>query len=77
MMKGKPTPRLQAAAVVVPMAALALLMPPFISLFAAPVSVLGIPILVLYMLGVWALLIFLTWRLARRLAASEGTAPPD
>lgn len=76
MMERAPAPRLQAAALLVPLAALLLLMPPFISLFVAPVSVLGIPILVVYMLGVWALLIFLTWRLSRRLAAREGPAPP-
>jgi len=75
-MERAPAPRLRAAAVVVPLAALVLLMPPFISLFVAPVNVLGIPLLVVYMFGVWALLVFLTWRLSRRLAARGDPAPP-
>ena len=76
MMDRKPAPRVQDAAVVVPLAGLLLLMPPFMSLFAAPVSVLGIPLVVLYMFGVWAALVLLTWWLARRLAASVDSEPP-
>lgn len=76
MMERKPAPRVLDAAVVVPLAALLLFMPPFISLFAAPVSIFGIPLVVLYMFGVWAALVLLTWWLARRLAASGDSAPP-
>ncbi len=76
MMDRKPAPRVRDVAVVVPLVGLVLFMPPFISLFAAPVSVLGIPLVVLYMFGVWVALILLTWRLARRLAASGDSAPP-
>lgn len=76
MMDRKPAPRVRDVALVVPLAGLVLFMPPFISLFAAPVSVLGIPLVVLYIFGVWAALILLTWRLARRLAASSDSAPP-
>jgi len=75
-MERKPSPRLQNAAVVVPLAALFLFMPPLMSLFAAPVSVFGIPLVVLYMFGVWAALVLVTWSLARRLAASGDSAPP-
>jgi len=75
MMERKPAASVQDAAVVVPLAALLLFMPPFISLFAAPVSVFGIPLVVLYMFGVWAALILLTRWLARRLAASGDSAP--
>ncbi len=67
-----PSPRVQSAAVLVPLAGLFLLMPPFILLFAAPRLVLGVPLIVLYMFGVWAALIFLTWQLTRRLAAGEA-----
>lgn len=76
MMERKPAASVQDAAVVVPLAALVLFMPPFISLFAAPVSIFGIPLVVLYMFGVWAVLILLTRWLTRRLAASGDSAPP-
>ena len=66
-----PSPRVQNAAVLVPLAGLFLLMPPFISLFAAPLMGFGIPLIVLYMFGVWAALILLTWLLTRRLAAAD------
>lgn len=69
-----PSPRAQNAAVVVPLTGLLLLMPPFISLFATPVRLFGIPIVVLYMFGIWAALVLLTWWLARRL--DEPPAPP-
>lgn len=72
----KPAPRVQQAAVVVPLAALLLFMPPFISLFAAPVDVFGIPLVVLYLFGVWGALVALTWWLARRLATGGDSAPP-
>jgi len=75
MMDRKPAPRMLDAAVVVPLAALLLFMPPFISLFAVPASVFGIPLVVLYMFGVWAALVLLTWWLARRLAASGDSVP--
>jgi hypothetical protein len=71
-----PTARIQSAAVVVPLAGLLLLMPPFISLFAAPISLFGIPLVVLYMFGVWAALVLLTRWLARRLAAGGDSPPP-
>jgi hypothetical protein len=71
----QPSPRAQNAAVLVPLVGLFLLMPPFISLFGAPVRLFGLPLIVLYMFGVWAALIALTWWLARRLAAA-GDAPP-
>lgn len=69
-----PSPRAQNAAVVVPLAGLLLLMPPFISLFATPARLFGIPIVVLYMFGIWAALVLLTWRLTRRL--DESPPPP-
>ena len=76
MMDRKPAPGVQDAAVVVPLAALLLFMPPFISLFAAPVSLFGVPLVVLYLFGVWAVLVLLTWWIARRLAASGDSGPP-
>jgi hypothetical protein len=70
-----PSPRTQNAAVVVPLVGLLLLMPPFISLFAAPVLVFGIPLVVLYMFGVWIALVLLTWWLGRRLAPDGDSSP--
>lgn len=73
-----PSPRVQSAAVLAPLAGLFLLMPPFILLFATPRTVLGIPLVVLYMFGVWAVLIAITWQLTRRLAARDAEgAPPE
>jgi hypothetical protein len=62
--------RLRSAAVLVPVAGAFLLLPPFLPLFAAPVRVFGLPLIVLYIFGVWALLVLLTWAITRRL-------PPD
>jgi hypothetical protein len=74
-----PSPRVQSAAVLVPLGGLFLLMPPFVLLFAAPRTVLGIPLIVLYLFGAWAVLIFITWQLSRRLAPpdAQAAAPAD
>ena len=48
-----PSPRLQAAAVLLPCIGLFLVMPPVIGLFAVPRDVAGIPLIVLYLFGVW------------------------
>lgn len=71
------------AATLLPIAATVLLLPPFILIFAAPTFVFGVPLIVAYVFGVWALVIFASWLVARRHAeASEGldaaqeTAPP-
>ncbi len=66
-----PSPRVQSAAVLVPLAALFLLMPPFVLLFATPRMVFGVPLIVLYIFGVWALLVVATRLLARRLAPRQ------
>lgn len=76
-MEPSPVPaRLRDAAVVVPVSGLLLLMPPILQLFAVPVTVLGIPLVVLFLFGVWAVLVLLTWWFARRLAG-RGESPPD
>ncbi len=78
-MEPRPAPRVQSAAVLVPLAALFLLMPPFVLLFTTPRMVFGVPLIVLYIFGVWALLVAVTWQLARRLAAPppEPGAPAE
>ncbi|MEX0760432.1 MAG: hypothetical protein WD100_12705 [Tistlia sp.] len=52
-----------------------LLMPPVISLFVGPYSLFGIPVLVLYVFGVWLALILATALLARRLPRGERRLP--
>lgn len=73
------------AAVVLPLLGLFLLMPPIITLFAAQIDIGGIPLIVVYVFGVWAALIVCAAVLARRLdplppaadsAAATVTAMP-
>jgi hypothetical protein len=52
---------------VLPVFGLFLLMPPLISLFAAPAAFGGVPLIVLYLFAVWAGLIACAALLARRL----------
>ncbi|WP_332813041.1 hypothetical protein [Ramlibacter sp.] len=59
--------RLRSAAVVLPFLGAFLLLPPFLPLFTARVQVLGMPLIVVYIFGVWAALIGLAWWLARRI----------
>ena len=67
--------RLRNAAVLLPFVGLLLLMPPFIGLFPPTVLLAGIPVLVLYVFGVWAVLIVLAALLARRLPGTERRPP--
>ena len=68
------------AATVLPFVAAVLLLPPFVLIFAAPVLFGGIPLIVVYIFGVWAAIILATYLTARRLAgtraARTGAAPP-
>jgi len=49
-----------------------LLMPPVLPFFDRPVLLLGLPLIVVYVFGVWLGLIVLTWILARRLPTEKG-----
>jgi hypothetical protein len=69
--------RLHDAAVLLPCVGLLLLMPPFIGLFSPRLTLLGIPLLVFYVFGVWAVLIVLTAVLARRLDPPEPARDAD
>ncbi|UUP18310.1 hypothetical protein [Nitratireductor thuwali] len=61
------------AAVLLPVAAAALLLPPFILVFAAPVYIAGVPLIVVYVFSVWAGVVLCAWLLARRHAeAPDG-----
>ncbi|MBS0336148.1 MAG: hypothetical protein JSS40_04940 [Proteobacteria bacterium] len=67
MQTPKPPGRIRDAAVLLPLLGLALLMPPVITLFTTRSSIAGIPLIVLYVFGVWLGLIALAALLARRL----------
>lgn len=54
------------AATLLPVAGAVLLLPPFILVFAAPVLIAGIPLIVAYVFGVWAAIVFGAWLVARR-----------
>jgi hypothetical protein len=72
------------AAVVLPLFGLFLLMPPIITLFATQIDIGGVPLIVVYVFGVWAALILCAALLARRLdplppapaTATPATATP-
>lgn len=59
--------RLRDAAVILPFAAVLLFAPPMLSIFAAPVRLWGLPLIVIYMFGAWALVVLAAALLARRL----------
>jgi NADH:ubiquinone oxidoreductase subunit 5 (subunit L)/multisubunit Na+/H+ antiporter MnhA subunit len=69
--------RLHDAAVLLPCVGLLLLMPPFIGLISPRLTLLGIPLLVFYVFGGWAVLIVLTAVLARRLDPPEPARDAD
>lgn len=57
--------RVRDTAALLPFAAAVLILPPFILLFAVPVTIAGIPLIVLYIFGVWALIIATAFAVAR------------
>ena len=59
------------AAVLLPFVALLLLLPPIILVFSAPLSVAGIPLIVVYLYGVWAASVFVAFLVARRLEPAD------
>ena len=62
-----PSPRLRAAAVLLPCLGLFLVMPPMIGLFAVPRDLAGIPLIVVYLFGVWLWLVACAAILSRRM----------
>jgi hypothetical protein len=69
------------AATVLPFVAAVLLAPPIILIFGAPVMLAGIPLILVYVFGVWAAIILAAALLARRLSRNEVVAldeiPPE
>ncbi|HMN20994.1 MAG TPA: hypothetical protein PKA16_06330 [Ottowia sp.] len=64
------------AAVVLPLLGLFLLMPPVITLFARGTGFVGVPLIVLYVFGVWGALIAGAALLARRLGPEPSAEHP-
>lgn len=60
------------AAIVLPIAAALLLLPPVILIFAAPRLIGGVPLIVVYLFGVWAAIVLAAFLVSRRMKASEG-----
>jgi len=58
-------------AVVLPFAVAALVMPPVVLVFAAPALFAGIPLIVVYLYGVWAFAVLAALLVARRLERLE------
>ncbi|QDL93652.1 hypothetical protein FDP22_08695 [Paroceanicella profunda] len=63
---------MQDRALVLPLLAVFLFMPPCIRLFAGPQALFGLPVIVVYVFGVWCLLVFAAFRLSRGLARGEA-----
>ncbi len=64
--------RLREVAVLLPLGGIVLTMPPMASVFALPVRLGGVPLVVGYIFLVWALLILAARAIGRRLAARDG-----
>ena len=60
------------AANILPVAAAVLLLPPFILLFTAPATIAGVPLIVVYVFGVWAAVILCALLVTRRLKTPDG-----
>lgn len=72
------SPRARDAAAVLPLLGLFLLLPPVITLFVAAIDIAGVPLIVVYVFGVWLSLIVCAALLARRLARPDlGISPAD
>lgn len=63
------------AAVALPLFGLLLLMPPLITLFALNLDLAGVPLIVIYVFGVWIALIICAALLARRLDPGRDEEP--
>lgn len=59
---------------ILPVAAIVLFLPPMILVFSAPVLVAGVPLIVLYLYGIWAGIILVALLVARRLEDADEEA---
>lgn len=69
------------AAVALPLLGLFLLMPPVVTLFARGVGIAGVPLIAIYLFGVWIALIvcagLLAWRLRPGTTGDSGSHHPS
>ena len=54
-----------------------LLLPPILPFFDRPADVFGVPMILVYVFGVWLALIAAAWALSRRLPALPPAGPDD
>jgi hypothetical protein len=71
MLRAGDPERIRSAAILLPIASSILLLPPFILVFAAPVLVSGVPLIVIYVFGVWTAIVLAALLLSRRLEPAE------
>ena len=71
------SPRLRDAAVVLPLLGLFAWMPPLIGLFTASGRVLGVPLIVAWLFGIWLVLIIAAFWFSRRLDIEDELDPDD
>jgi hypothetical protein len=64
-------------AVLLPVVAVLLLTPPLIRIFAAPATLGGIPLIVVYIFAVWAAVIVIAFAVARHARQAPGGNPED
>ena len=76
-MEQVPSHRARSAAVLVPLVGLFLLFPPFITVFTGAPRPFGIPLIMVYIFGVWIALVLVTALLMRRLRDPAPAAAPD
>ena len=55
--------RIRERAIVLPLVAFVVLVPPFLTLFNKPITIFEIPLLYIYVFCVWLILILLGWRM--------------
>lgn len=58
-------------AFILPIFAALMILPPFLSLFAVPVTVFGVPLIVVWLFGLWLVLIFIARWLAHLLSTPD------
>jgi hypothetical protein len=70
--EAKPEGRLAERALALTVAALVLLTPPILTIFAVPVTIVGIPLLYVYCFAIWLVAIALGGRLAMLMEPGKG-----
>ena len=61
------TRKIRDRALILPLVGLALLTPPIVFIFESGAKLYGLPVTLIYLFGIWAVLILAAWRQARAL----------